>query len=224
MDWLAVSVSLRLAFWTAALLLPLALLLARWLAWSQIRWKPAIEALVLLPLVLPPTVLGYYLLVGLAPASWLGRLLGTFTDGQFLFSFPSILLASLIVNVPFAVQPMQRAFEGISRNVRDAAAVSGLTPWQAFRSIELPLVWPGVVSALALVTAHTLGEFGVILLVGGSIPGETQTLSIAIYDRLQAFRNAEAGMMAAALLLFSFVTLGVVHLTARRRKSGRAHD
>jgi molybdate transport system permease protein len=224
MDWTAVSVSLRLALWTAVILLPLALVLARWLAWSGVSWKPAVEAAVLLPLVLPPTVLGYYLLVGLAPGTWLGGMLGAFGDGQFLFSFPAILLASLIVNLPFAVQPMQRAFEGIARNVRDAAAVSGLTPWAAFRRIELPLIWPGIVSALALVTAHTLGEFGVILLVGGSIPGETQTLSIAIYDRLQAFRNAEAGVMAAALLLFSFVALGIVHLTARRTRPKAMHD
>jgi molybdate transport system permease protein len=224
MDWMAVSVSARLALWTALILLPLALVLARWLAWSAKRWKPAVEALVLLPLVLPPTVLGYYLLVGMAPGSWTGRALGTLGDGQFLFSFPAILFASLLVNLPFAVQPMQRAFEAITRNVRDAAAVSGLTPWQTFQRIELPLAWPGIVSALALVTAHTLGEFGVILLVGGSIPGETQTLSIAIYDRLQAFRNAEAGVMAAALLLFSFVALGVVHLSARRHTPGHAHD
>ena len=222
MDWTAFGLSLKLAFWTALLLLPVGLTLARVLAWRRFRGKAMLEALVMLPLVLPPTVLGYYLLVGLAPDTWAGQLLGWLAGQRFLFTFPAILLASLIVNLPFAVQPMQRAFEAVPRSVREAAWVSGLSHWETFRRIELPLAWPGIASALALVFAHTLGEFGVILLVGGSIPGETQTVSIAIYDRMQAFRNAEAAVMAATLLLFSFATLVIVHLTARRRS--RAHD
>ncbi len=222
MDWTAFGLSLKLAFWTALLLLPVGLVLARTLAWRRFRGKATVEALVMLPLVLPPTVLGYYLLVGLAPETWAGRLFGWLAGQRFLFTFPAILLASMIVNLPFAVQPMQRAFEAVPRSVREAAWVSGLSHWQTFRQIELPLAWPGIASALALVFAHTLGEFGVILLVGGSIPGETQTLSIAIYDRVQAFRNAEAAIMAAALLVFSFATLAIVHLTARR--PSRPHD
>jgi molybdate transport system permease protein len=222
MDWTAFGLSLKLAFWTALLLLPVSLLLARALAWRTFRGKAIIEALVMLPLVLPPTVLGYYLLVGFAPETWSGQFLGWLAGHRFLFTFSAILLASLIVNLPFAVQPMQRAFEAIPRNVREAAWVSGLSPWQTFRQIEWPLAWPGIASALALVFAHTLGEFGVILLVGGSIPSETQTLSIAIYDRVQAFRNAEAAVMSATLLLFSFATLVIVYLTTRSRS--RTHD
>ncbi len=176
----------------------------------------------MLPLVLPPTVLGYYLLVGLAPTSMTGRALGAIAGGPLVFTFTGILLASVIVNLPFAVQPMLRSFEGIAPNLREAAWVSGLSRWETFRRVELPLAWPGLVSALALVFAHTLGEFGVILMVGGSIPGETQTLSIAIYDRMQAFRNAEAAAMAAVLLALSFVAITVVHLSTRRTARSRS--
>ena len=221
MDWTAFGLSLKLACWTCALLIPASLVLARWLAWSGARGKPLVEALLMLPLVLPPTVLGYYLLVGLAPTSLVGYLLAGIAGRPLVFSFPGILLASLIVNLPFAVQPMQRAFESVDPHLREAAWVSGLSNLETFRRVELPLAWPGVVSALALVFAHTLGEFGVILMVGGSIPAETQTLSIAIYDRMQAFRNAEAAAMAAALLAFSFLAIAVVHLAARQgRRAG----
>ena len=216
MDWTAFGLSLKLACWTCALLIPASLILARWLAWSGARGKPLVEALLMLPLVLPPTVLGYYLLVGLAPTSLVGHLLAGIAGRPLVFSFPGILLASLIVNLPFAVQPMQRAFESVDPQLREAAWVSGLSNLETFRQVELPLAWPGVVSALALVFAHTLGEFGVILMVGGSIPAETQTLSIAIYDRMQAFRNGEAAAMAAALLAFSFLAIAVVHLAARQ--------
>lgn len=216
MDWTAFALSLKLAFWTVVLIVPAGLVLARALAWGRFRGKSLVEAGLLLPLVLPPTVLGYYLLVGLSPSSVSGWALSSLLGGQLVFSFGGILLASLLVNLPFAVQPMQRAFEAIPDNVREAAWVSGLGSWETFRRIELPLAWPGIVSALALVFAHTMGEFGVILMLGGNIPGETQTLSIAIYDRVQAFRNAEAGAMSALLLLVSFIAVTVVHLTARR--------
>ena len=221
MDWTAFGLSLKLAVWTCVLLIPASLVLARWLAWSEARAKPLIEALLMLPLVLPPTVLGYYLLVGLAPSSFTGRILGSIAGRPLVFTFPGILLASLIVNLPFAVQPMQRAFESVDVNLREAAWVSGLSRFDTFRRVELPLAWPGIVSALALVFAHTLGEFGVILMVGGSIPGETQTLSIAIYDRMQAFRNGEAAAMAAALLAFSLLAIGIVHLAAKRGRPTR---
>jgi molybdate transport system permease protein len=217
MDWTAFALSLKLGVWTCAILLPLAVVLARWLATTPSPAKPWVEALVMLPLVLPPTVIGYYLLVGLGPQSLMGRAVLALTGGDILFTFKGLLIASLLVNIPFAVQPMQRAFEAIKPNIREAAWVSGLSRWETFRQIEWPLAWPGVASALALVLAHTLGEFGVLLLVGGSIPGETRTLSISIYDRLQAFRNDEAAIMAAVLLAFAFVALAVVHLTTRRR-------
>lgn len=221
MDWTAFALSLKLAFWTVVLILPIGLVIARALAWGRFRGKSVFEALLLLPLVLPPTVLGYYLLVGLAPGSAVGAAAAAVLGQPLVFSFNGILLASLIVNLPFAVQPMQRAFEAIPDNVREAAWVSGLSTWETFRRIELPLAWPGIVSALALVFAHTMGEFGVILMIGGNIPGETQTLSIAIYDRVQAFRNTEAGAMAAVLLIVSFVAVAIVHLSARRRGSAR---
>lgn len=221
MDWLAFSVSAKLAAATAIVLLPLAMLLARGLAWGGWRFKGLIEAAIMLPLVLPPTVLGFYLLSGLAPVSYAGKAISAVFGGPVVFSFWGILLASLIVNLPFAVQPMQRAFEGIPQNVREAAWVSGLSPWATFLRVELALAWPGLVSALALVVAHTLGEFGVVLMVGGNIPGETQTLSIAIYDRVQGLRNEEAALMAAVLLLLSFGAIAIMHAMGRRGM--RAH-
>ena len=135
------------------------------------------------------------------------------------FTFAGILLASLIVNLPFAIAPMQRAFESIPVAVREAAWVSGLSPLATFARIELPLSWPGIVSAMALVFAHTLGEFGVVLMIGGNIPGETRTLSIAVYDAVQSMRQADAGLMAAALLGFSFLAILIVQLSAKRSRS-----
>jgi molybdate transport system permease protein len=221
-DWNAAKVSLQLAAWTCLLLLPVGLLLGRWLAWSRHTGRPVVEALLLLPLLLPPTVLGFYLLQALAPVSWLGSGLAKLFGGPLAFSFTGILIASLLINLPFAVQPMQRAFEAVPQDVREAAWVSGLSQFETFRRIELPLAWPGVVSGLALVFAHTLGEFGVILMVGGSIPSETKTLSIAIYDRVQAFRDGEAAIMSAALLTFAFATLLLLYVTARRPSHVRA--
>jgi molybdate transport system permease protein len=211
-------VSLALAFWTGACLLPVGIVVGRWLAWRIFPAKSLVEAALMLPLVLPPTVLGYYLLVGLAPGSTVGDAVAALVGQPLVFTFPGIVIASLIVNVPFAVQPMQRAFEAIEPNVREAAWVCGLSAWRTFLKVELPLAWPGIVSAMALVFAHTLGEFGVILMVGGSIPGETLTVSIRIYDRVQAFRNSEAAAMAAALLAFSLGALAVAYMSAGRRR------
>jgi molybdate transport system permease protein len=219
MDWTAFALSLKLALWTCVLILPLAILLARWLAWSRFRGKSLIEALVMLPLVLPPTVLGFYLLVGFSPESGLGAALKAVLGEPLVFTFAGILVASIIINLPFAVQPIQRAFEAIAPNVREAAFVSGLSPLETMRRVELPLAWPGIVSAIALVIAHTLGEFGVILMIGGSIPGETRVMSIAIYDSVQAFRAGDAAVMSAALLAFSLVAIALVHVLARRRRS-----
>ncbi len=216
MDWTAFTLSLQLAVLTCLVLLPLGLVLARQLAWGRFRGRSLIEAAVMLPLILPPTVLGFYLLLGLAPNSLLGGLLQSLTGRPITFTFHGILVASLLANLPFAIQPMQRACEAIPDEIREAAWVSGLSAWQTFLKVELPLAWPGIVSAFALVFAHTLGEFGVILMIGGNIPGETQTLSIAIYDRVQAFRNGEAAAMSAMLLAVSFLAIAIVHVTARR--------
>ena len=203
MDWQALILSLELAAATLVVLLPPGLWLGRWLARSAFAGKAWIEALVVLPLVLPPTVLGYYLLVSLGGASPLGRwVAGTF-GVTLTFNFAGLLIASVVFNIPFIVQPVQRAFEAIPAQLSEAAAVSGLGLWQTLWRVELPLAWPGVLSALVLTFVHTLGEFGVVLMVGGSIPGETRTIAIAIYDRVQAFDLASADRMALLLLLLS---------------------
>lgn len=216
MDQTPYLLSLQLAFWTCALILPVAIVIGRLLAWGRFPGKSLCEAAVMLPLVLPPTVLGYYLLVTMSPNSPVGAFAAKLFGGPLVFSFSGILIASLIANLPFAIQPMQRAFEAIPANVREAAWVSGLSNWQTFRRIELPLAWPGIVSGLALTFAHTLGEFGVILMIGGNMPGRTQTLALALYDRVQAFRYDEAGIMAAVLLATSFLAIAIVHMTTRR--------
>ena len=203
MDWQALSLSVQLALATLLVLLPPGLWLGRWLARTRIAGKALIEALVVLPLVLPPTVLGYYLLVSLGSASPLGAwLLATF-DIRLTFNFAGLLLASVVFNIPFIVQPVQRAFEAIPDNLAEAASVCGLSDWQTFWRVELPLAWPGILSAMVLTFVHTLGEFGVVLMMGGSIPGETRTVAIAIYDRVQSFDLAGADRMALLLLALS---------------------
>jgi molybdate transport system permease protein len=221
MDWTAFSLSLKLAGCTALILMPLALAVGRVLAFGQFRGKSMMEALVLLPLVLPPTVLGFYLLTMLSPKSALGGALLGLTGTPFVFSFPGILLASVIANIPFAVQPVARAFEAIPENVRDAGFVSGLTPFETFKKIELPLAWPGIVTALALVFAHTLGEFGVVLMMGGNIPGATRTLSIAIYDSVQGFKFADAAVMSGVLVVISTLVVALVIALSRYSSGGR---
>jgi molybdate transport system permease protein len=211
LDWEAFRVSLKLAAWTGVILLPLGLVLARVLAFHRVPAKGLVEALIAAPLVLPPTVLGFYLLSALGGNSGLGKAWTSLFGHPLAFSFEGLLLASLIFNLPFAVQPMQRAFETLPTDVRQAAWVSGLSPWRTFWRIELPLAWTGVLSALALTFAHTLGEFGVVLMVGGSIPGQTRTLALSIYDRVQAFDPAAAGVMSAALLAFSIAAIAVVY-------------
>ena len=190
--------------------------MGRWLAAAQFTGKGLVEALVALPLVLPPTVLGYYLIVAFGAGSWLGELYGRLTDRSLVFSFDGLLVASVIFNLPFAIQPIQRAYEAIPLDVRQAAACCGMSARRAFLRVELPLAWPGIVSAAALTFAHTLGEFGVVLMVGGSIPGETRTIAIAIYDSLQALDTDAAGAMSALLLVLSLGALALVYGTSRR--------
>jgi molybdate transport system permease protein len=215
-DWDALRLSLRLGFATAFLLLPFGILAGRWLAYRRFAGKSLCEAALALPLVLPPTVLGYYLLVLFGSASPVGDGFRKLFGHPLAFSFEGLLLASLLVNLPFAVQPMQRAFEAIPREVREAAACCGMTPARVLACIELPLAWPGIVSGLAMTFAHTLGEFGVVLMVGGSIPGVTKTLSIAIYDRVQAFDNESAAAMSQFLLLLSVVVIGLTYWWSNR--------
>jgi molybdate transport system permease protein len=218
MDWTALVLSLKLAAATALVLLPLAILVARELAWRRFAGKAAVEALVALPLVLPPTVLGYYLLVAFAPASAAGQAFAALTGGTLAFSFAGLLAASIVFNLPFAVQPVQRAFEAIPDEVREAGWLCGMSGWRTLWQVELPLAWPGLVSAFVLTFAHTLGEFGVVLMVGGNIPGETRTVAIAIYDRVQALDDRAAGTMSALLLAISFVSIVVIYGIDRARR------
>lgn len=207
MDWQALGVSLSLGLWTLALLLPVGTAVAHLLASRTFRGKRVVDALVAVPLLLPPSVLGFYLLTLFSPRSAPGTLFEQLAGHALAFSFPGLVLASAIVNLPFVVQPMQRAFEAIPPNVREAAACCGLSPWQRFLRIDAPLAWPGMLSAAILTFAHTLGEFGVVLMVGGNLPGETRTLSIAIFDRMQAFDDRAAGVMAASLLAMAVAAL-----------------
>lgn len=221
MDLPAFLLSLRLAAWTLLVLLPIGIILGRWLAWRRFRGKSLVEAALALPLVLPPTVLGYYLLVALGGNSPVGQFYESLLGQPLVFTFEGLLLASVLFNVPFAIQPIQRAAEAIAPEIREAAQCCGLKPWRIFWRIELPLVWPGLLSAMVLTFAHTLGEFGVVLMVGGNIPGETRTIAVSIYDRVQGFDHASAGLMSAVLLLVSLAAISVTYLTSA--KIGRRH-
>ncbi len=222
MEWDALWLSVRLGGLTVLILLPLAIVVGRWLAVTKVAGKSLIEASLALPIVLPPTVIGLYLLVAFGAGSWVGALWQELFGHTLVFTFEGLLIASVIVNIPFAVQPIQRAFEAIPPELREASACCGLSRWRSLWRIELPLAWPGIMTGMVLTFAHTLGEFGVVLMVGGNISGETRTISIAIYDRVQAFDNAAAGKMAGVLLLISLVTIALSFLFAQR--VGRRDD
>ena len=217
MDWQALFLSLRLGLVTVLILVPLAVALGRWLAVTRWRGKALVEALVILPLVLPPTVLGFYLLAAMGPKSPVGRAFESLFGGGLVFSFQGLVVASVLVNIPFAVQPAQRAFESLGQDLRQAAATCGLSPFQAFRRIELPLAAPGILTGAILAFAHTLGEFGVVLMVGGAIPGETKTLALSIYDRVQALDMAGAGLMATLLMGITLAAVAFTFFLTRKR-------
>lgn len=206
----ALFVSFKLALWTTLIIVPVGLVIGRWLAFSRVRGKAWIESLIMLPLVLPPTVIGYYLLVVFSPQSISGSFISQLIGHPLVFTFPGLVIASIIVNLPFAIQPVQLAFDNLPQQLREAAWVSGLSPVRTFWHIELPLTWQGVLASTTLVFAHTLGEFGVVLMVGGNIEGSTRTLSIAIYDSVQSFDMRTAGLYSLALLVFSLLALAVV--------------
>ena len=213
LDTKAIFLSLQLALWTLVVLIPIGIGVGYWLAQTG-PWKSWAEAALALPLVLPPTVLGYYFIVAFAGRSLFGEPL--------VFSFTGLLIASIIINLPFAIQPIQRAYEAIPSEIKEAAKVSGLSTWQRFRLIELPLAWRGILSGGAMTFAHTLGEFGVVLMVGGAIPGETKTASIAIYDKVQTFDTAGAGALSLVLLLISLVAIAISYgLLAQNRMGAR---
>ncbi len=221
MDWSALHVSLTLAALTTLALLPVGLALARWLAVTAWAGRPVVEALLLLPLLLPPTVIGFYFLVALGQGSALGAWLAT-SGIRLVFTLEGLLLVSVLVNLPFMVQPIQRAFAAVPHSLREAAWVSGLSTWQTFWRIELPLAWPGLLAGMALTVAHTLGEFGVVLMVGGNIEGETRTLSVSLYDKVQGMDLQSAHVMALALVGVSLLALTLVLAFDRVGQRGRA--
>ena len=216
MDWTAFRLTLWLAACTTAILFLAGLVIARALAWRVFPGKSFIEALVALPLILPPTVLGYYLLTLFGRQTLLGRTFESLTGQTLVFSFAGLLFASVIYSLPFAIQPMLRAFESVPQSLREASWCSGLDHWATFRHVEFPLAWPGILTGIVLTFAHTMGEFGVVLMVGGNIPGETRTISIAIFDRTQAFDMQAANTMSLVLLVFAFVTVSAVYMLNRR--------
>ncbi len=208
--------SLRLAASVSGILLIIGLPLAYWLSFSRWRGKFLLEAVVALPLVLPPTVLGFYVLVAMGPRGPLGHLWQAAFGRGLAFTFTGLLIASVLYSLPFAVQPLVASFESIDRKLLQASAILGASPFRAFVRIILPLSIPGLITAFVLSFAHTLGEFGVVLMVGGNLPGETRTVSIAIYDHVQSLEYAQANQLALTLLAFSFVVLALVYGVNRR--------
>jgi molybdate transport system permease protein len=216
MDWQAIGVSLRLSFWTTLILLLIGTPIAYWAAFARHRWKFLVEAIVALPLVLPPTVLGFYLLVAIGPNSIFGGAYQKITGSLLPFSFQGLLLASVLYSLPFAVQPMRSGFATVDPRLIEASWCLGESRLATFFRVIAPLSWPGVVTGMTLSFAHTMGEFGVALMVGGNLRGETRTAAIAIYDQVQALDYEAAGATAAALLAFSFVVLAVTYSLERQ--------
>lgn len=213
--------SLQLAAITTVLLLLLGTPLAWWLAQTRTRAKPVIEALTALPLVLPPTVLGFYLLVLFSPNSAFGSFWVQATGDTLVFSFTGLVIASMLYSLPFTVQPLQAAFESIGRAPLEAAASLRAGPLDRFFTVAAPMAKRGFLTAMVLSFTHTLGEFGVVLMVGGNIPGKTKVISIAIYEHVETINYADAHVLSAILLLFSFVTLLLVYSLNRRSPTGR---
>jgi molybdate transport system permease protein len=211
-----VWLSLQLATVTVFVLLFIATPLAWWLAFTRARARTVVEAVVAMPLVLPPTVLGFYLLVLLGPAGFIGAAWINVTDTTLTFSFVGLVVASVIYSFPFTVQPLQAAFESIGRAPLEAAATLGAGPFDRFWHVASPLALRGYVSAIVLTFAHTIGEFGVVLMVGGNIPGSTKVISIAIYEHVETLDYAQAHALSAGLLVFSFVVLVSVYTLNRR--------
>ena len=219
MNFDALLLSVRLALCVSAILFVLGTPRAYWLAYSRWRFKFLVEAIVALPLVLPPTVLGFYMLMTMGPRGPAGKLWNAAFGHGLAFTFAGLVIASVLYSLPFAVQPLIASFETVDRKLLDASAVLGAGRLRTFREIILPLSIPGILTALVLSFAHTLGEFGVVLMVGGNLAGVTRTISVDIYDRVQSLEYAEANRTALLLLIFSFVVLSVVY--GVNRSAGR---
>jgi len=215
-DWQAMRLTLELATIVAAALLVIGLPVAWWITFSKARARFLVEAIVGLPLILPPTVLGFYLLVAFGSQSSLGRWYQSLTGRTLAFSFAGLVLGSIIYSLPFAVQPFAASFAAVDENLLAASSILGASHWRTFWRIVVPLSIPGLITGLVLTFAHTVGEFGVVLMIGGNIPGVTRTISIDIYDRVQAGEYAAANQTALALLLFSFLVLAFVYGANRK--------
>jgi molybdate transport system permease protein len=215
-DWQAFWLTLQLAVLVSAILLLLGLPIAYWIAFSRRRWKFLVEAVVALPIVLPPTVLGFYVLVALGPHSPLGRWWISLTGHTLAFTFTGLVIGSIVYSLPFAVQPFAASFAAVDRKLISASATLGASPLRTFLRVIVPLSIPGLVTGSALSFAHTMGEFGVVLMVGGNIPGVTRTVSLDIYDRVQVSDYAGANQTALLLLIFSFAVLAVVYGVNRK--------
>ena len=205
--WPAIALTLQLASLTTLILLLLATPLAWWLSQTHSPWRSVVAAAATLPLVLPPTVLGFYLLVLLGPQGWVGQLTTALGLGTLSFSFSGLLIGSVVFSLPFAVQPIQHAFEAMGRRPMEVAATLRARPLDAFISVALPLARPGLLTAAVLSFAHTVGEFGVVLMLGGNIPGQTQVVSTQIYGHVEAMEYAQAHWLAAGMVVFSFLVL-----------------
>jgi molybdate transport system permease protein len=215
MDWPALWLTAKLALVTSCVLLLIGIPLAWWLAMTRWRGRIFVEAIVALPLVLPPTVIGFYVLVGLGPKSPLGQWAQSIAGHSLPFSFAGLVIASVLYSLPFAVQPFTAGFRSINRELLEAAWSLGSSGLRTFFRIGIPLAWPGLLSGMVLSFAHTLGEFGVVLMVGGNIPGVTRTISVSIYDSVQAMDYAAAGRTSAVLLLLCFVILSLTYALQR---------
>jgi len=210
-DIAAIVLTLEQALISTLILLLIGTPMAWWLANTTTRFKPAIEAIIALPLVLPPTVLGFYLLISFAPDSLLGQIWLASTGSNLAFSFSALVIGSVIYSLPFVVQPLQVSFEQIPKSLQEVAATLGASASDRFISIVIPTTKKTFITASCLGFAHTIGEFGVVLMIGGNIPGETQVLSIALFDRVESLQFAQAHILSVALLLFSFIILSVVY-------------
>ncbi|OOE09129.1 molybdenum ABC transporter permease subunit [Stutzerimonas degradans] len=216
-DLAAIWLTVKLASTTTVLLLLLGTPLAWWLARTHSRWRGPIGAVVALPLVLPPTVLGFYLLVAMGPNGLLGQLTQSLGLGLLPFSFAGLVVGSVLYSMPFVVQPLQNAFEAIGDAPLEAAATLRASPWDGFFSVVLPLARPGFVTASILGFAHTVGEFGVVLMIGGNIPEKTRVVSVQIYDHVEAMEYAQAHWLAGGMLLFSFLVLLALYGSRQRQ-------
>jgi molybdate transport system permease protein len=216
LDWQAFGLTIELAVVVSAILLVAGLPLAYWIAFSRWRWKFLVEATVALPIVLPPTVLGFYVLVALGSQSPLGRWWQALTGRTLAFTFTGLVIGSLLYSLPFAVQPFAASFSTVDRKLLAASATLAASPLRTFLRVVVPLSMPGLVTGVALAFAHTMGEFGVVLMVGGNIPGVTRTVSISVYDQVQASNYASANAMALVLLIISFAVLMLVYGLNRR--------